>query len=94
MKKLDTSARIKRSKDCAFQKIVGKMVVVYPKERALHRLNEIGTDIWEFIGTSRKFSEIADFIVSEYEIDRTTAEKDLKEFLTGLHQKKLVLIEE
>lgn len=87
-------SRIRRTKDCAFQKIVRKMVIVYPKERALHRLNEIGTDIWEFIGNGRRFSEIVDFITEEYEVEHATAEKDLKEFITELNEKKLVLIEE
>ena len=92
--KVSSASHIKRTKDCAFQKIVGRMVVVYPRERALHRLNEIGTSIWEFIGNGCKFSEIVDFIASEYEVERNTAEKDLKNFLAELHEKKLVIIKE
>lgn len=92
--KLTSETRVLRTKDCAFQKIVGKMVVVYPRERALHRLNEIGTGIWEFIGGGHKFSDIVNFVVSEYEVERATAEKDLREFLSELNEKKLILVED
>jgi len=84
--------KVVQSPDCASQIIKETAVIIYPKERTIHRLNSIGTSIWQFIEKERTTSEIWDFILHEYDIDIQTVRKDVQELLSDLVDKKLVKI--
>ncbi|OGL43566.1 MAG: hypothetical protein A2W05_10900 [Candidatus Schekmanbacteria bacterium RBG_16_38_10] len=90
MPELSSTTRIVQSSDCAYQLIAEKMVIVYPRERTIHRLDEVGTAIWQFLERHHTIDEIVDFVIGEYEIDRATASGDVNEFVSELIGKKLL----
>ena len=53
-------------------------------------LNETGAFLWKLLEKSSTESEMVDALLSEYEVDRDTAEKDVKAFTDKLMEAKLV----
>lgn len=53
-------------------------------------LNETGAFLWKLLEKSSTESEMVDALLSEYDVDRDTAEKDVKAFMDKLMEAKLV----
>ncbi len=53
-------------------------------------LNETGAFLWKLLEKSSTESEMVDALLSEYDVDRDTAEKDIKAFTDKLMEAKLV----
>ena len=53
-------------------------------------LNETGAFLWRLLEKSSTESEMVDALLNEYEVDRETAEKDVKAFVQKLTEAKLV----
>jgi hypothetical protein len=70
----------------------GEALVVLTERRQLHRLNAVGTRVWE-ICDEQRVSEIVATIVTEFEVDSDVAERDVCEFLAGLRELGAVEIE-
>ncbi len=49
-------------------------------------LNETGAFIWEQINGKRNVKEIIDILLSEYDINRSTAEKDVFSFIENMNK--------
>jgi methyltransferase-like protein len=48
-------------------------------------LNETGSYIWEKIDGTRTVKDIVNELITEYDIDRETAEKDVNGFVTDMY---------
>ncbi|MDR0326554.1 MAG: PqqD family protein [Oscillospiraceae bacterium] len=48
-------------------------------------LNDVSAEIWRFLETEREYSEIVDFMVSSYDIEKEAAEKDLDALLKQMN---------
>ena len=53
-------------------------------------LNETGAFLWKLLEKSSNQSEMVDALLNEYDVDRDTAEKDVKAFTDKLMEAKLV----
>lgn len=53
-------------------------------------LNETGAFLWKLLEKSSTKSEMVDALLNEYDVDRDTAEKDVKAFTDKLMEAKLV----
>ena len=53
-------------------------------------LNETGAFLWRLLEKSSTEPEMVDALLNEYEVDRETAEKDVKTFVEKLTEAKLV----
>ncbi len=58
--------------------------------RGLITLNETGEFIWDKLSENKSEEELVDAILAEYEVDRQTAEKDVKAFVYTLKEKDLL----
>ena len=56
----------------------------------LFALSEVAGYIWDKLPEAKDSAEIVDLVLSEYEIDRETAEKDVQEFLAKLSEFKII----
>ena len=74
----------------AFQILDGLAVVVATRNRTVHRLDDVGTDLWRFLEPGRTLDELVNFLVAEYDVDRDTARKDMDEFVQELVKKELL----
>ncbi len=85
---------IKQAPSVAFQVIDGRAVLVTPRKNTIHYMNEIGTDIWNYIAEERTENEIISFIQEAYEVDEATAKSDVMDFIQKLESKGLLEIKQ
>lgn len=88
--KLGTSACVRPSSRTAYQILDGLAVLVAIRERTVHRLDGVGTDLWTFLEPGRTVAEVIDFLLETYEVDPETARLDVTEFLSTLAEQKLI----
>lgn len=74
----------------AFRKISNEFFIVDTESSYLHRLNEVGSLIWECLVCGMEEKKIIDKIVEEFEVDYNTAKRDFESFIEELKEKKLV----
>jgi hypothetical protein len=72
-----------RSPRTAARVVDGKALVVVIEHKQLHVLNAVGARIWELCD-GRSVAAIADTVVAEFEVDASTALRDVQRFITDL----------
>lgn len=53
-------------------------------------LNETGVVLWELLEKGADKKDLVDRLLSEYEVDAATADKDVDEFISHLREKDLI----
>jgi hypothetical protein len=72
-------------------RLVGDETVLLDLESGMYfGLDGVGKRIWEKIGECLALGEIAEVIVSEYEVDKAQAQADVIEFVTNLVERGLL----
>ena len=79
-----------RCPDVIEREVDGEAVLLDLKTGIYYSLNEVGSEVWKLIDGKRSVREVAQWVVENYEIDRLTAEKDVKELLEDLLKEKLI----
>lgn len=62
--------------------------------KGMMTLNEVAASIWEFMKSEDRdyeYNEILEFILSEFEIDKETAERDLKNLLEQMETNGVIV---
>lgn len=72
-----------------FREIAGEAILVPIRRNvgdleSIYTLNETAARVWELIDGKRSIQEITDAIVTEFEVEREVAERDVLELLAGL----------
>lgn len=73
-----------RTQDNIDSKIKDEIVMVNVKQGNYYALNPVATRIWEIIESPSTIAEITDTLLSEYEIDRSTCETEVRTFISTL----------
>ena len=89
---VDLQDLVRKVKGQASRNVNGEALVVLTDRRQLHRLNAVGTRVWE-ICDEKRVSEIVDAILTEFEVQADVAEHDVCEFLSNLRELGAVEIE-
>ncbi len=84
--------KVTRDENVAWRIIGDEAVLLSAEDSSVHSLDAVGTRIWELCDGEKTVSEIVDQVVSEFEVDRETAEKDVVEFIEELMQKEKSLV--
>ncbi len=63
--------------------IDGATVVLTPDMRYV-RLDTTGGTIWKLVSEGHNAKEVVDGMCTRFEVDRSTAERDVRDFLNGL----------
>jgi hypothetical protein len=85
-------SEVSRSSEAVFHETEGKLFVLAPQDDELIELNETSSFVWKLLDTPKKFSQIIQSLVSSFEVDQLTAEKDVKKLLQTLSSKKIINI--
>ena len=91
---LKSSSSINLNPDVAWR-ILGKyLIAITPKDSKVHRFNETGTLIWNNLDEEPKSLEtLRDLMVSNFDVDKKTAQKDLMKFIAEIYNKGLITID-
>ena len=84
-------ARWRRDAELPFQQLDEELIVVDPKSREVHLLNETAARIWELLAAPRSLDELADTLGDEYDADDDELRTAISECLSGLSGKGLVV---
>ena len=74
-----------------FQEIQGQAVIVAPARRELHEFDETATFLWSVLAEEVTVADLVAALCGEYEVDESTAEKDVREFVATLEERELVV---
>ncbi len=83
--------RWRRDVRLPFQEIQGQAVVVVPARRELHQLDETATFLWTALSREATVADLVAALCGEYEVDEKVAEKDVRQFVSTLEEKGLVI---
>ncbi|MCX7910605.1 MAG: PqqD family protein [Endomicrobia bacterium] len=78
----------------AFRKIGKETFIVDTKNSYLHKLNEVGSLIWECMKLGLSEKKIIEKILENFDVEYDTAKKDLKEFIEELKEKNIIVNDE
>jgi hypothetical protein len=87
------SSIVKTKSNVFAAEVHGELVLFDPDIGCYFSAGHVGERIWALIGDGRKVGDIVDAIVSEYDVDRETAEYDVLAFIQELYEGEVVGID-
>ena len=90
---LDDNQRITIRADVLSRLVEGEAVLLDLKSGTYFGLNEVGSEVWEIIGTGASLGEIKDQLMDRFEVDRATLDRDLAALIAQLQDRGLVDLE-
>ena len=72
--------------DCIWRIIDQETVIISKDGEFLHRLNEVGTEIWKLADGSFTADEIISHVLSEFDVSMQAARQDVLKFIEELSQ--------
>ena len=82
---VDLQALVRKVPAQASRNVNGEALVVLTDRRQLHRLNAVGTRIWECCDQQR-IADVVAVIVAEFEVEQDVATRDVCDFLEQLQE--------
>lgn len=82
---------MKLNKGFIVQKMDNKTVIFDGEKSVLYTLNETATFIFQKLKAKMEPQKIVETLVKKYSVTKVRAEKDVKELLTDLKKKKIIL---
>jgi len=79
-------------KGLSVRELGNAIIIINENGDEMHSLDEVGSFIWQTIDGTSSFKDILAKLCGEYEVEKPTAEEDLRKFLTLLNEKKLIQI--
>ncbi len=90
---LEPLTTILRSPDQVSGDLDGKIVLLSIENGQYYNMNEAGGRIWALLEKPMTIAALIDHLLGEFEIDRSTCEKETMAFLEQLQKDKLLKIE-
>ena len=81
----------KRAEHLAWRNLGEHTIVIDSRvNKEVHHLNEVGTFLWNLCDGTNSLDHIKSKLIEEYEIDSSTANSDVEQFLSELKNKSLL----
>ena len=74
-----------------FQKLEEETIVVDPRTREVHLLNDTAGRVWELLASSCSLEELTEVLAEEYEASPEAVRVAVEELLNGLRAKGLLV---
>ena len=81
----------RRDSELPFQKLDEETIVVDPRRREVHLLNETAARIWELLASPRSVDELAATLGGEYDVAEAELREAVVELVDGLSSKGLLV---
>jgi len=85
------AGRWRRDGELPFQKLDEETIVVDPKRREVHLLNETAARIWELLASPQSVEDLTAALGDEYDVDEAELGDAVVECVEGLASKGLVV---
>ena len=90
--KITLESKVQRNPEMVSGNMDGEIVMLSLQRGEYFGLDKVGSRIWELIEHSTAVGNIKHTLLEEYEVDESTCEKDLIEFLEDLENKSLIIV--
>ena len=81
----------KRDPGLPFQKLEEETIVVDPRTREVHLLNDTAARVWELLASSATLDELTETLAEEYDATPEAVREGVEELLAGLRDKGLLI---
>lgn len=89
----DLPAKIEVSSEISWRNVNGKTIILNLKTGEYFTLNDTGEILWKGICESQKPSELVLSLANEYSMDNKEVERDVLDFISGLLQKEVLIVD-
>lgn len=80
-------------KDSLSIRKIGDEIFIFDRKLSrIHTFNKVGTVIWEQLKENADVESILDSLTERFDVDRKTADNDLKEFIEELEKKDIITL--
>jgi GeoRSP system PqqD family protein len=84
-----------RNEQYCIWRIVDNETIIFSEEGGwLHKLNNMGAEIWNMCDGRLDIKEITDNICNEFDVEKDIVEADVYSFIEELSQKELVILKD
>lgn len=87
----EVSGRFHQDYEVPFRVLGGQAVLIDPRRREVHRLNETGTRIWELLKLPLTVPELVACLEPEYAADKAALQTEIQGFIDALTTMGLVV---
>lgn len=70
----------------------GEIVMMSVANEQYYGLDTVGSRIWELIAQPRSAFEVCEILLSEFQVDRDTCQRDVLNFMERLYAEKIIRI--
>ena len=86
---------MRTEKNMILREIAGEYILIPTGSLALKytgvfAVSELGVSVWKLLEADKTYEQIITDLLEEYEVDRETLERDVREFLDTLREKELL----
>jgi len=81
----------RRDSELPFQKLDEETIVVDPRRREVHLLNETAARVWELLASPQSVDELAAALGGEYDVAEAELREAVVELVDGLSSKGLLV---
>ncbi|MBU0549690.1 MAG: PqqD family protein [Candidatus Omnitrophica bacterium] len=90
---LNIDSFISKNKRIPYRVIEEESILVDVDRGEVIHINEVGTEIWEFLQDKKKISNIIDHIFEIFSVEKDVLQKDALDFLEELIKKGILVLE-
>jgi hypothetical protein len=91
MSRTETAGAWRRDNELPFQKLEEETIVLDPRRREVHLLNETAARIWELLASPRSLDELTAKLGDEYDVGEVELREAVSECVDGLSSKGLLV---
>ena len=81
----------RRDPELPYQKLEEETIVVDPKRRAVHLLNETAAQVWELLAVPRSIDDLVQALGDDYDAPADEVRDAVTELVGGLEEKGLLV---
>ena len=86
---------MRTEKNLILREIAGEYILIPTGSLALKftgvfAISSLGVSVWKLLEADKTYEQIISELLEEYEVDRETLERDVREFLDSLREKELL----
>lgn len=89
-----SAASWRRDSELPFQKLDEETIVLDPRRREVHLLNETAARIWELLSSPQSLDDLAAALGEEYDVDEAELRAEVASCVEGLTSKGLLVAEQ
>jgi hypothetical protein len=94
-KLFEDSDLLKRNdEDVMFSEVDGESVIMHMQSGRYFGLNSVSTDIWNHLENKVSFSELIEFLMKEYEVNKEQCTNETRNIINALLKLKFLAIQD